>query len=79
MNRQITCITISLSKERKIHYRVIEKVELMSQDFKDGVIPVDDLYSQFTKEEHKEVEEVLYKMQRAGDIYEPRRGFIKKI
>ena len=44
-------------------------------------IPIEDLLKSASMKgvEEKDVEEILEKLKRSGDVFEPRRGFIQKI
>ena len=69
-------IAISIpTAERNFIYLVREKINELKGKY--DSIPIDELFNLFEDKDHAHVEETIHKMRRAGDIYEPRAGFIK--
>ena len=67
------------SKRRNITFELRKAIDELSPKFKDAIIPVDEIYKSFNQEYYREVDTILDKMLKAGDLFEPRRGFIKKL
>ena len=65
------------TRERNLLYEVRDKLSELTQKFESGNIPIEELMNNFPKEKEKEVDDILERMKRSGDLYEPRRGFIK--
>lgn len=66
--------------ERNLVYKLREIINELSEQHKENPFPVDEIYNHksIAESDHAEIEEILSKMFRSGDIYEARRGFIKK-
>ncbi len=65
---------IPTKREVSKYYIIKELITKMNNNYK-GMIPIEDLLKE-SKMDEDEFEEVLEKLKRSGEIYEPRRGFI---
>lgn len=65
------------SKKRNLLHEVRKTIDDLSVQYKQ--IPIDELMGKFSREETRQIEEVLASMSKHGDIFEPRRGFISKL
>ena len=70
------------TKKRNLIYEVRDKINELTEKIR-GDIPIDDILECFDKELHDEIyndkDGILDKMMSVGDIFQPRRGFVKKL
>ncbi len=74
-------ITTGVTASQRNRILVIKEVIGELEEKLGKVIPIDDLVAEASQKgiEEEQVEEIIEKLRRSGDIFEPKRGFISKI
>jgi len=74
-------IATGISSSQRSHIITVKEIITELENKIGKTIPIDDVVSEAKAKgiEEDKVEEVLEKLKRSGDIFEPRRGFVQKI
>ena len=74
-------ITTGISASQRSHISVIKEIITDLEDKVGKTIPIDDIIEEAKNKgiEEAKTEEVLEKLKRVGEVFEPRRGFLSKI
>ena len=74
-------IATGISSSQRNHIITVKEIITELENKIGKTIPIDDVVTEAKSKgvEEDKVEEVLEKLKRSGDIFEPRRGFVQKI
>ena len=74
-------IATGISASQRSHIQVVKEVISELENRLGKTIPIDDIVHEAKERgiEEDKVEEVLEKLKRVGEIFEPRRGFLSRI
>ena len=74
-------IATGVSASARNHIMIVKEIINELEEKVGKTIPIDDVVSAAREKgvEESKVEEVLEKLKRTGDVFEPRHGFVSKI
>ena len=74
-------ITTGISASQRSHISVVKEIINDLESKVGKTIPIDDIMEEAKNKgiEEEKAEEVLEKLKRVGEVFEPRRGFLSKI